>query len=130
VLNTPTVTPVPTSGQGCTPYHLAGQSTASTNSHNIKGAAGTLCRLTLLAPIGTVGWLKLYDSASAPTCSSATGIKHVYPVPATTTGAGVQVFDTFGETFANGIGYCFTGGGGDTDNTNGPSGVAIEGSFL
>jgi hypothetical protein len=117
---------------GCTPYHLSGGTAASTNSTAIKAAAaGTLCDLTLINTTATIYYLKLYDSAGAPTCSSATGLKHVYPIPAsaTSSGAGIQRTMTFGEAYTSGIGFCVTGGGGDTDNTNAATGVYIEASY-
>jgi hypothetical protein len=124
------VTPTPTAGQGCTPYHLSGGTAASTNSTSVKASAvGTVCRWTLVSTSATLAYLKVYDSAGAPTCSSATGLKHVYPIPSGTTGGGLQVIDVMGEAYANGIGFCVTGGGGDTDNTNAPTGVYIEASI-
>lgn len=129
VTNTPTVTPQPTTGNGCTPYHLSGGTTASNNSTNVKNAAGTLCRFTVISTSATLAYLKVYDSASAPTCSSATNLKHVYPIPAGVSGGGAQVFDSFGEKYGNGISFCVTGGGGDTDNSNAPTGVFVEGSY-
>lgn len=115
---------------GATPYHLSGGTTASTNSSSIKGSAGTLYALTAINTTGTFGYLKVYDSAAAPTCSSATGIKHVFPVPTSTAGAGFVIpLADIGEIYSNGIGYCVTGGGTDTDNTNAPAGIFVEASF-
>jgi hypothetical protein len=125
----PTVS-TPAAGQGCTPYHLSGGTAASNNSTSVKpSAAGTVCRWTLISTSATLAYLKVYDSAGAPTCSSAAGLKHIYPIPSSTTGAGLQVLDAMGEAYVNGIGFCVTGGGGDTDNTNAPTGVYIEGSY-
>lgn len=119
-----------TTAGGCTPYHLAGGTAASTNSTSIKGSAGTLCHLVAISTSATVVYLRVYNSASAPTCSSATGATHTYPVPASATGAGVVVaLGPFGEAFTTGIGFCVTGGGSDTDNTNAVTGIYIEGSF-
>ena len=116
--------------QTCLSYHLSGGTTASTNSNAIKSsAAGTLCVITGVSTSGTLGFLKLYDSAGAPTCSSATGLKHVYPIPANTSGAGINIAVPDGERYTNGIGFCVTGGGGDTDNTNAPTGIYIEASY-
>lgn len=114
---------------GCTPYHLSGGTTASTNSTLIKNAAGTLCGITAISTSATLAYLKVYNLASAPTCSSATGIVHVYPIPASATGAGVRITTAPGEAYGTGIGFCVTGGGTDTDNTNAPTGIFIEGSY-
>jgi hypothetical protein len=114
--------------QPCTAYHLSGGTAASTNSTSMKASAGTLCRLTLInTQASTLGYLKVYDSATAPTCSSATNLKHVYPILAGP--AGVQVIDGMGEVYTNGIAFCVTGGGGDTDNTNAPTGIYVEASY-
>lgn len=123
------VTPAPTAGQGCTPYHLSGGTAASTNSTSVKAAAaGTVCRWTLInTNASTIGYLKVYDSAAAPTCSSATGLKHVYPILAGP--GGVQTIDAMGEAYVSGIGFCVTGGGGNTDNSNAATGIYIEGSY-
>lgn len=124
------VTPTPTAGQGCTPYHLANGTAASTNSTAIKAAAvGTLCHITALNTTATVYFLKLYDAAAAPTCSSASGLKHVYPIPASTSVGGLSIPMPLGEAYASGIGFCVTGGGTDTDNSNAATGVYIEASY-
>ena len=121
---------VSTATGGATPYHLSGGTTASTNASSIKGSAGTLYSLVAINTSGTVGYLKLYNLAAAPTCSSATGIVHVYPVPASTSGAGfVLPIPNAGEAYGTGIGFCVTGGGSDTDNTNGPAGIFVEASY-
>lgn len=120
-----------TSG-GCTPYHLSGGTAATTNSTNIKSTAGNLCDITPINTTTTIYYLKIYDSSAAPTCSSATNIKHVYPIPpAASTGAasGIERSLALGESYANGIGFCVTGGGTDTDNTSAATGVYIEASF-
>jgi hypothetical protein len=116
---------------GCTPYHLAGGSAASTNSTLIITGQHVLCSLTLVNVSSTVGFFRLYDSSGAPTCSSATGAQETIPVPqAANAGGGVAVpLAAVGTQFASGIGYCITGGGADTDNTSGPTGIYIVASF-
>ena len=114
-----------------TPYHLSGGTTAGTNSTSIKGSAGVLYHVVAINPTATLAYLRLYDSATAPTCSSATGVRHVYPVPANTSGAGfvIPTAGPAGEAYVNGIGFCVTGAGGDTDMTNAPAGVFVEASY-
>jgi hypothetical protein len=85
---------------GCTPYHLSGGTAASTNATVIKSSAGNLCRLTVIND-GTgsstvVYYIKLYDTGTTPTCSSATGLKHVYPIPVSAFGAGISFVDVTG----------------------------------
>lgn len=116
---------------GCTPYHLSGGTGASTNSNNVKASAGVLCTISAINTTSTIYYLRMYDSASAPTCSSATGAVHSWPIPqATGAGAGFTIpIPTQGEQYNNGIGFCVTGGGGDTDNTTAAAGVYINASY-
>lgn len=113
---------------GCTPYGLA--SAASTNSSNIKASAGTLCSVSLINTTATLYYLRFYNAASAPTCSSATNFVLTVPVPASATGAGVVVnTGSFGWAFTTGISFCLTGGGSSTDNTNAATGVYLAASY-
>lgn len=115
---------------GCTPYHLPGGTAASTNSTSLVSGAHTLCKIVPINTTGTIYFLKVYDSSSAPTCSSATNLKHVYPIPANTSGAGFWGLEgPVGEAYANGIAYCVTASGGDTANDNAATGVYIEASY-
>jgi hypothetical protein len=112
---------------GCTDYHLAGGSAASTNSTSVKGSAGTLCGGLVMNTTSTVYYFRLYNSASAPTCSSATGASFSVPIPPSTAGYGTALsFGSFGVNYGTGIGFCLTGGGGDTDNTNAATGVFVN----
>lgn len=114
----------------CTPYHLPNGSAASNNSTNIRGSAGTLCNWTVISTATALAYLKVYDSATAPTCSSATNLKHVYPIPygPSNIGAGIGAGGAPGETYVNGISFCLVGGGADIDNTNSPTGIYVEAS--
>lgn len=103
------------------------QSAASTNATNIKGSAGTWCGGKAINTTGTIYYLRLYNLASAPTCSSATGFVATIPVPASTAGAGTDLsLGPFGAAFGTGIGFCLTGGGTSTDNTNAATGVFLS----
>lgn len=110
---------------GCTPTGY--QSAASTNATNVKASAGTLCGGLAINTTATVYYLRLYDLASAPTASSATGFITTIPIPASTTGNGtlLNIGGTFGAAFTNGIGFVLTGGGSSTDNSNAATGVYI-----
>lgn len=115
---------------GCTPFHIAGGTAGTNNATLIKAGAGTLCHLTAINTTATVVFLRMYDLVAAPTCSSATGAKHSYPVPAAVAGAGVTIpLGAYGEAYLAGIGFCVTGGGADTDNSNAVTGVFIDASF-
>jgi hypothetical protein len=103
-----------------TPYFLT--SAASTNATNVKNTPGTLHMVFVTNTSATTYYLRLYNLAAAPTCSSATGFIRSIPIPAgQPNGYTVQV----GETFSAGIGFCYTGGGSSTDNTN-----AAVGSYI
>lgn len=116
----------------CYPVHgLSGGSAASNNATNVTSGHTRLCMLHVTNTSATLAYLKLYDLSTAPTCSSATGLKHVFPIPANTSGAGfVNSEGSTGEYYTNGFGFCLTGGGGDTDNSNAPVGVFVEGSQM
>lgn len=118
---------------GATAYHLAGGTAASTNATLISTGAHTLLGGMVVNTTTTLGYLRFYDLAIAPTPSSATGALWSIPIPASVAGApgaGILITPgTYGLSFTNGLGFCFTGGGSDTDNTNGPAGVFISLSY-
>lgn len=100
-------------------------SAASTNATNCKASAGNLYSIQAINTTATLYFLRLYNLASAPTCSSATGFVRTVPLPASATGAGVVIPQDVGEGFATGIGFCLTGGGASTDNTSAATGVYL-----
>jgi hypothetical protein len=107
---------------GATPSAVA--SAASTNSTNVKASAGRLLGMYLVNTTATVYYIRFYNLASAPTCSSATGFVFTMPIPAATTGAGFSMpFPQGGLAFSTGIGYCITGGATSTDNTSAATGI-------
>ncbi len=116
---------------GATPYHLAGGTAASNNSTLVSTGAHTVYSIMAVNTTSTIYYLRIYDSAAAPTCSSATGAILTIPIPnAAAAGAGVAMpFGATGLLVANGFGFCVTGGGGDTDNTNAATGVYINGTY-
>jgi hypothetical protein len=124
---------VATTSGGCTPYHLSGGTAASNNSTNIKSSAGNLCVLAVYndgtGSATVVDYLKVYDSGSAPTCSSATGLKHVFPIPVSASVAGLVWSVALNESYASGIGFCVVSGGADTSNGNAVTGIYVEGSY-
>jgi uncharacterized cupin superfamily protein len=118
------VQPVPGTTNGASTCVV--QSAASTNSTNCKGSAGLLYGVEVLNTTSTLYYLRLYNASSAPTCSSATGFIRTIPIPhGTGAGAGVANFYTVGETYGTGLGFCLTGGGSSTDNTNAATGVYV-----
>ncbi len=113
---------------GTTPYGL--QSAASTNSTTVKASAGVLYGMNLINTTTTIYYLRTYDAASAPTCSSATNFVRSWPIPpaAAAGGAGgVAVsLPVTGTQYSTGISFCLTGGGSSTDNTNAATGVYVN----
>ena len=112
----------PTSG-GTSACYIT--SAATTNATNCKASAGQLYGYEAVNTTATLYYLRLYNLASAPTCSSATGFIRTIPIPASTTGAGIQRSIDIGEAYGTGIGFCLTGGGSSTDNTSAATGVYL-----
>lgn len=115
--------PVPGTANGLSTSFLT--SAASTNSTSVKGSAGQLYHIRAINTTATLYYLRLYNSSSAPTCSSATGFIETIPIPASATGAGVVIDSAIGFAYGTGIGFCLTGGGSSTDNTNAATGVYL-----
>ncbi len=101
-------------------------STASTNSTSCKGSSGYRVGWWLVNTTATLYYLRIYNTASAPTCSSATGFVQSVPIPASTTGAGIVVQLPNSVAFATGLGYCITASSGSTANDNAAAGVFGE----
>lgn len=102
-------------------------STASTNATNCKASAGRALFGHFVNTTATLAYVRLYNLSSAPTCSSATGFVESIPVAASATGAGISFnYAPTGQAFATGIGWCITGGGSSTDNTNAVAGVYVK----
>lgn len=117
------MTPTPTTVGGLTTHYIT--SAASTNSTNVKNAAGQVYLIRAVNTTATLYYLRLYNASSAPTCSSATNFVETIPIPASTTGAGIVIPQYMGQAYSTGIGYCLTGGGSSTDNTNAATGVYL-----
>ena len=100
-------------------------STASTNATQVKASPGTVYSIVAVNTTATIYYLRLYNLAAAPTCSSATGFVATIPVPASASGAWIQIPLPVGQAYSTGIGFCLTGGAGSTDNTNAATGVYV-----
>lgn len=100
-------------------------SAASNNSTSCKASSGVLYGVWLLNTTGTLYYLRPYNTAVAPTCSSATGLwtGPPIPVPASTSGNGVVLHFPLPIAFDTGIGYCLTAGSATNDNTSAATGV-------
>jgi hypothetical protein len=111
------------SAQQSQPFHLL--STASTNSTNIKPAAGQLVTAACINTTATIYYLKFYDLAVAPTCNS-TPVVLTFPCLVAASGQPTVIPIPQAAQFLNGIGICLTGAIADNDNTNAATGVAID----
>jgi len=94
------------------------QPTASTNSTLVITGAHQVYHIVATNNSATINYLRLYNSASAPTCSSASNLQAEIAIPASTSGAGFVEDISAGMTFGAGISYCLTGGYATTDVTN------------
>jgi hypothetical protein len=117
------VAPVTTPSTTNTAQRCVLVSAATTNSTNCKNAAGNVYGFRFVNTTGTIYYLRMYNSSSAPTCSSATGFIESIPIPASTSGAGFAFLEPMGEAYSTGISFCFTGGSSSTDNTSAATGV-------
>jgi hypothetical protein len=117
------VAPVTTPSTTNTAQRCVLVSAATTNSTNCKNAAGNVYGFRFVNTTGTIYYLRMYNSSSAPTCSSATGFIESIPIPASTSGAGFAFLEPMGEAYTTGISFCFTGGSSSTDNTSAAVGV-------
>lgn len=97
--------------------------TASTNSTSCKGSEARFYGIYVINTTATVYYLRLYNTASAPTCSSATGFIESIPIPASTTGAGFILAMPYPTQYATGLGYCITASSTSTANDNAAAGI-------
>ena len=101
---------------------------AASNNSQLIGIPGPhlLLELTPTNSAATAMYVRLYDVAAPPTCSSATGEVALYVVPANTVSMPPINLGELGATFQNGIGVCITGAFSLTDNTNAATGLAVN----
>jgi hypothetical protein len=104
-------------------------SAATNNSTSIKSTGGQVWQVTVINTTSSAADLRLYNSAAAPTCSSATGVVWNIPIPANTTAAGVVFSIPTGLFFTKGIGVCLTASNADNDNTNTVTGLNVNIAF-
>lgn len=101
-------------------------SAASTNATNCKASAGNLYEYEFTNTTTTAYYVRLYNLATAPTCTSATGfIRSIAVPPAAAAGGvgGIVSRGDLGVAYSTGIAYCLTGGAAGTDNTNAAIGI-------
>lgn len=101
---------------------------ASNNATNCKNAAGQLYGYDLINTTTTIYYLRIYNLSASPTCSSATGFVRTIPIPPASAAGGAGGIArslAVGEAYGTGLGFCLTGGGSSTDNTNAATGVYV-----
>ena len=102
-------------------------SAASNNATSLKASAGTLYALYAVNLNAAVRYVKFYNKASSPAPGTDNALLvAVFPIPASTTGAGFSINLDPGLDFSTGIAYAVVTGASDTDNTS----VAANEIFL
>lgn len=119
--------PSTASGDAITPCNIL--SAASNNSTSCKGSAGNFYGYEIFNTTTTTYYLRVYNTAAAPTCTSATGFIRSIPIPPA--GVAGQVGGAISNlslpvNFTTGIGYCITAGSSSTDNTSAVTGIFGE----
>jgi hypothetical protein len=139
----PTPTPagvVSTNAALCDPYNptvciAGGTSTvilsAATNNSQLIGPAGlaSLMEITITNTATSLQDVRFYDTAVAPTCSSAAGVVSNYPIAAGTATAPSVIEVTLGplgKVFKLGIGLCITAVNSNSDNGNAATGLNLN----
>jgi hypothetical protein len=89
-------------------------STADTNSTLIVKGSHFLTSFSL-GNNSTAAWIKFYNTATAPTCGA--GTPYVFAIPGNASLAGSNFEPPGPLLFTLGIGYCITGGAGNSDTT-------------
>jgi hypothetical protein len=101
---------------------------ANTTGVSIKASPGTVYSLALSNNGAAPFYVKLYNTATAPTCGSGSPVAR-FEVPANSTaanGAGSNLpFGQPGIAFSSGIGLCVTAGIADSDATAPPASVGV-----
>lgn len=111
-----------TASTGATTITSFNSSTSSTNATSVKGSAGNIYAIHATNTTATIYYLRMYNLATAPTCSSPTGYVETIPVLATLPNGRVI---PVGQAYTTGIAYCITSGGGSNDNGNAAAGVYV-----
>jgi hypothetical protein len=102
-------------------------SAASNNATSVKASAGTLYSLFAVNLNAAVRYVKFYNKASAPAPATDNSLLlAVFPIPASTTGAGFSINLDPGIDFSTGIAYAVVTDASDTGNTS----VAANEIFL
>ncbi len=118
------VTPAAGTASGATPYSLISTGTSG-DATNVKASAGTIYGYQIINKSTTsAAWVKLYDSATAPTAGSGTPKKRLcIPAAVSSTQPTVVVSGpAVGVAFTTGIGFTIVTGSADNSSTGVASG--------
>jgi len=99
-------------------------SAASNNATVVKDYMGTIGSITALNISGTIHYLKFYNMGTTPNPASNTPVA-VYPIPASTTGAGLTVNIPSGLRFSKGISFAIVKGIASNNNTSADSNAVV-----
>jgi hypothetical protein len=100
---------------GRTMYSVISTNTAM--AVNVKASAGRVKHISAFNNSANIAYLKLYNSASAPTAGSGTPVRRML-IPANASGAGFEAeFGADGLLFSSGIGFTLVGLIADNDAT-------------
>jgi hypothetical protein len=111
--------------QSSTPYlPFTLVSAATDNSTVVKGTMGTIGNITAINVSGTIHYLKFYNKDTAPNPALDTPIA-VYPIPASTSGAGLTVNFPSGLRFSKGISFVIVKGIASNNNTPANSNAVV-----
>lgn len=103
-----------TSG-GATTFSLISTG-SSGDANNIKSSAGQLIGWSFSNINASPAYVKVYNSASAPTAGSGTPVLRLI-IPGSSTGAGSNIFGDLGLAFSSGIGFTIVTGATDAAST-------------
>jgi hypothetical protein len=115
VVNTPTVVPVPSAGQGASTTHKL-ISAATTNATSVKASQGVISGGSLTNTNAATRYFKLYNKASAPTVGTDTPTFTITLIPNVPVNLGDFV-GACGYRMSTGVAYAITGGQADNDAT-------------
>lgn len=115
VSGTVSANPVPTTTGGLTVTSTLIAS--GTNATSVKASAGQIYKIEVTNNSANIGYLKIYNTASAPTAGSGTPVIRLM-CPASASGAGSFSSNDLGVAMSSGIGFTFTGGIADADTTS------------
>lgn len=86
---------------------------ATTNATAVKASAGQVYGWSISNAAAAARYVRLFDKATAPTVGTDVPVLTIALAAGATTTFSTEI----GITFANGIGFCITGGNGDADTT-------------